>query len=185
MISIFGAGLSDPAAQTTLDMDGTDLTVLLASAFQINAVVPESVGVGSHALTVHSAFGSAQQQVNVVAVAPGIFQVGNPPVGAVTNTSYALIGPGNPLPRGQSLIIFATGLGTVAKNGNFSNTTAAVTAVLNGTELPVQFAGLSPQYPGLYQVNVAIPLSTPPGLGIPLTLKVGGQASNAVNTAVQ
>jgi uncharacterized protein (TIGR03437 family) len=185
MISIFGAGLSDPAAQTTLDMDGTELTVLLASPFQINAVVPESVGVGSHALTVHSAFGSAQQQVNVVTVAPGIFQVGNPPVGAVTNTNWALIGPGNPLPRGQSLIIFATGLGTVAKDGNFANTTAAVTAVVNGTELPAQFAGLAPEYPGLYQVNVAIPPSTPPGLGIPLILKVGGQASNAVNTAIQ
>jgi uncharacterized protein (TIGR03437 family) len=185
IISVFGAGLADPSAPTALDLDGTSLTVLLASPFQVNAVVPASVAVGSHLLTVHSAFGSVQQQVSVAAVAPGIFQVGVPPIGAVTNTSYALIGPTNPLPRGQSLVIFATGLGAVTQNGNLMNTNAAVTAVLNGAELPVQFAGLAPGYPGLYQVNLAVPPSTPPGLGIPLILKVGGQSSNAVNTAIQ
>jgi uncharacterized protein (TIGR03437 family) len=185
IISIFGSGLSDPSVQTALDMDGTALPVLLASPFQINAVVPADVPAGSHTLTVHSAFGAAQQQISVAAVAPGIFQLGNPPVGAVTNVSYALIGPANPLPRGQSLVIFATGLGTVTENGELSNTNATVTVVLNGAELPVQFAGLAPGYPGLYQVNVAIPSSTPPGLGIPLSLKVGGQLSNTVTTAIQ
>jgi uncharacterized protein (TIGR03437 family) len=185
IISIFGSGLSDPSVQSALDMDGTALPVLLASPFQINAVVPADVPAGSHTLTVHSAFGAAQQQITVAAVAPGIFQLGNPPVGAITNVSYALIGPANPLPRGQSLVIFATGLGTVTENGELSNTNATVTVVLNGAELPVQFAGLAPGYAGLYQVNVAVPSSTPPGLGIPLSLKVGGQLSNTVTTAIQ
>ena len=52
-------------------------------------------------------------------------------------------------------------------------TSAPVTVVLNGTELPTAFAGLAPGYIGLYQVNVLIPAATPPGLGIPLTLKSG------------
>ena len=64
-------------------------------------------------------------------------------------------------------------------------TKAPVTVVLNGTELPAAFAGLAPGYVGLYQVNVLIPATTPPGLGIPLTLKVGGQLSNVVSVAVQ
>ena len=185
IISIFGSGLSDPSAQTTADLDGTPLNILLASPFQINAVVPATVTTGAHNLTVNSAFGAAQQSVTVVSVAPGIFQVGNPPAGAVTNTSYALIGPTNPLPRGQTLLIFATGLGAVTQKGSLSTTNAPVTVILNGAELPTQFAGLAPGFPGLYQVNVAIPTSTAPGFGLALALKVGGQTGNSVPVAVQ
>ena len=60
-----------------------------------------------------------------------------------------------------------------------------VTVLLNGQELPVAFAGLTPGYIGLYQVNVAIPASIPPGLGISLTLKQGGELSNTVSVAFQ
>jgi uncharacterized protein (TIGR03437 family) len=60
-----------------------------------------------------------------------------------------------------------------------------VAVLLNGTELPVLFAGLAPGFIGLYQVNVTIPASTPPGLGIPLALKAGGQQSNSVLVALQ
>ena len=99
----------------------------------------------------------------------------------MTNTSYSLIGPSNPLPRGQAMVIYATGLGAVTQSGQFSVTKAPVTVVLNGTELPAAFAGLAPGFIGLYQVNVLIPAATPPGLGIPLSLKVGGQVSNTVS----
>jgi uncharacterized protein (TIGR03437 family) len=60
-----------------------------------------------------------------------------------------------------------------------------VTAVVNGTELPVSFAGLAPGFVGLYQVNIPIPAATPPGSGVSLTLKQGGQISNAVEIALQ
>jgi uncharacterized protein (TIGR03437 family) len=184
-ISIFGAGLWDLAGATTADIDGVALTMYpVASAFQINAVVPASVAPGAHTLTVHSVFGTAQQQIAVVAVAPGIFLVGNPPVGAMTTANFTLIGPTNPLPRGQTLVIFCTGLGVVTQKGSNFNTNATVTVMLNGVELPVQFAGLS-SFPGLYQVNAAVPSTTPPGLGIPLTLKVGGQLGNSVIVALQ
>jgi uncharacterized protein (TIGR03437 family) len=60
-----------------------------------------------------------------------------------------------------------------------------VTVLLNTTELPVSFAGLAPGFIGLYQVNVTIPAATPPGLGIPLALKAGGQTGNSVLVALQ
>jgi uncharacterized protein (TIGR03437 family) len=140
---------------------------------------------GVHSIRVQSAFGSAQQSVMVSAVAPGIFLLGNPPIGAITNTNYSLIGPANPLPRGQSLVIYATGLGAVTQSGQYSVTKAPVTVVLNGTELVTSFAGLAPNYIGLYQVNVLVPASTPPGLGIPLILKVAGEVSNTVAVSIQ
>jgi len=111
--------------------------------------------------------------------------LGDPPAGAITNTSYGLIGPTNPLSRGQVLIIFATGLGAVRTVGDRSETVSPVTVVLNGAELTPAYAGLAPGFPGLYQVNVAIPASVAPGSGLPLILKVAGQTSNVVKLALQ
>ena len=138
-----------------------------------------------HTIRVQSVYGSAQQAVTVSAVAPGIFLIGNPPVGAITNQNFSLVGPSNPLVRGQSLVIFATGLGAVTQSGQLFKTSAPVTVLLNGTELTTSYAGLAPGFIGLYQVNVTVPASTPPGSSIPLTLKVGGQQSNSVVVALQ
>jgi len=185
VVSIFGTGLSGTGRATAVDMDGTAMRLLLATPFQINAEVPLTMAPGVHNIRVQSVYGSSQQAVTVSAVAPGIFLIGNPPLGAITNQNFNLVGPSNPLPRGQSLVIFATGLGAVTQSGQLSRTSAPVTVVLNGTELPASFAGLAPGFIGLYQVNVTIPDGTPPGLGIPLALKVGGQQSNSVLVALQ
>ena len=184
VVSIFGTGLSGTGKSTTVDMDGTAMRLLFATPFQINAEIPLTMAPGVHILRVQSAYGSLQQAVTVSAVAPGIFLIGNPPIGAITNQNFNLVGPTNPLPRGQALVIFATGLGAVTQSGQLSRTNAPVTVLLNGTELPASFAGLAPGFIGLYQVNVTVPAGTPPGLGIPLTLKVGGQQSNSVLVCV-
>ena len=185
VVSIFGTGLSGTGKSTTVDMDGTAMRLLFATPFQINAEIPLTMAPGVHLLRVQSAYGSLQQAVTVSAVAPGIFLIGNPPIGAITNQNFNLVGPTNPLPRGQALVIFATGLGAVTQSGQFSRTNAPVSVLLNGTELPASFAGLAPGFIGLYQVNVTIPAGTPPGLGIPLMLKVGGQQSNSVLVSLQ
>ena len=140
---------------------------------------------GVHTLRVRSVYGVAQQSVSVAATAPAIFEMGNSGMGAVLNQDFSMNGPANPLPRGQVLVVYATGLGAVARQGQLSVTTAPVTAVVNGQELPVEFAGLAPGYIGLYQVNVPIPAATPPGLGVSLTLKEGGQLSNTVSVALE
>ena len=185
IMTIFGAGLAGPGSATTVDMDGSVATVLWASPFQINAQVPPGIAPGVHTLRVSSLYGVAQQSVSVSAVAPAIFLMGNPSAGAVLNQDFSINGPANPLPRGQVLVVYATGLGAVTRQGQLSVTTAPVTAVVNGQELPVQFAGSAPGYVGLYQVNVPIPTAMPPGLGVSLTLKEGGQLSNTVVVALQ
>jgi uncharacterized protein (TIGR03437 family) len=185
VVSIFGTGLSGMDKSTTVDMDGIAMRVLFATPFQINAEIPLMMAPGVHILRIQSMYGSLQQTVTVSAVAPGIFLIGNPPVGAITNQNFNLVGPSNPLPRGQALVIFATGLGAVTQSGQLSRTNAPVTVSLNGTELPVSFAGLAPGFIGLYQVNVTIPAGTPPGLGISLMLNVGGQQSNSVLLSLQ
>jgi len=185
IFSIFGTGLAGSGTATTVDFDGTAATVLSASPFQINAVVPPGTAPGTHTLDVASAFGNAQQTVTVSPVAPAIFLIGNPPVGAVVNQSGTLNGPSAPLPRGQVLIIYATGLGAVVKQGQLSVATTPVTVMLNGQELPTAYAGLAPGSIGEYQVNVTIPANTPPGLSVALALKQGGLLSNTVSVALQ
>ena len=185
IMAIFGVGLAGPGASTAVDFDGESASVLSASPFQVNAIVPPDLAPGTHTLRITSAYGTAQQTVTVSTVAPAIFLVGSPAVGAVTNQDNSLNSPSNPLVRGQTLVVYATGLGAVVKQGQLSVTAVPVTVVLSGQELPVAFAGLTPGIPGLYQVNVAIPTATPPGLGISLTLKQGGQMSNIVSVTLQ
>jgi uncharacterized protein (TIGR03437 family) len=189
IMAIFGTGLSGvpfgPGGATSVDLDGTIATVLWASPFQINAQVPPGIAPGVHTLRVRSVYGVAQQPVSVSAVAPAIFLMADSGMGAVLNQDFSMNGPANPLPRGQVLVVYATGLGAVTKQGQLSVTATPVTALVNGQELPVEFAGLAPGYVGLYQVNVPIPAATPPGLGISLTLKEGGQLSNTVAVALQ
>ena len=187
-VAIFGSGLSGPGTTTSVDIDGAAAQILVATPFQVNVVVPASVAPGSHTLHVQSAFGSAQQAVAVSAVAPAVFQIGSPAVGAVQNQDLTLNTPSNPLARGQTLIIYCTGLGATVKQGQYSVAATPVTVVLNGQELAanlVSFAGQTPGVPGLYQVNVTIPANTPPGLTVTLALKQGGQLSNVVNVALE
>lgn len=182
LFSIFGSGLSGPGTATTVDFDGVSATVMAATPFQINAMVPPTVTPGAHVLRVQSAFGVTQQTVTVSAVSPGIFLIGDPPTGAVENSGdYSVNTSSNPAARGQALIIYATGLGTL----NQGIADATVTAVLNGVEMPVQYAGAAPGWPGLNQVNVVLPASMPPGLGLSLMLKVSGQASNTVYVSIR
>lgn len=184
IISIFGTGLALNNT-TTVDIDGADAQVLAATPFQINAVLPSNIAAGPHTLTVHSPYGSAQQTITLLPVAPAIFEIGTPAAGAILNQNSTLNSAVNPLPRGQVLVIYATGLGAVVKQGQLSIASSPVTVILNGQELPAAFAGLAPGSPGEYQVNVLIPATTPPGSGIFLTLKQGGQLSNTVTVALQ
>jgi uncharacterized protein (TIGR03437 family) len=60
-----------------------------------------------------------------------------------------------------------------------------VTALLNSVELPVQYAGLTPGFIGLYQVNVPIPAGNAPASNLSLSLKANGVVSNTVSVVIQ
>ena len=185
IMAIFGTGLSGAGSPTSVTVDGTPAQVLFASAFQVNAQLPPATSPGTHVVQVNSAHGTASQQVSVSAVAPAIFLLSAPSAGAVLNQDFSINTPANPLPRGETLLIYATGLGATAKQGQYSITSTPVTAVVNGVEEPVAFSGLAPGFVGLYQVNLLIPSSIPPGSQVPLSLKQSGQVSNLVAVSIQ
>ena len=127
---------------------------------------------------------SSVYTVPLATYSPGVF--------AITDGSYVPISAANPARRGQSIIIFANGLGPVdatqtsggpASNTVFTNTLGVPTVTIGGSSAPLQFSGMTPGLVGLYQVNVQVPAGASSGTQ-PLNLGIGG-ASASVNVVVQ
>jgi uncharacterized protein (TIGR03437 family) len=189
LFSIFGAGLFGPSADTTVTFGSEAAKIILKTPFQINGQVPGDLAPGTYPVTVQSAWGSVTQSLSVSTTAPGVFVVavetGNRTVGAVINQDGTLNDLGTPARRGDVLTVYCTNLGAVQPQGNLSVTVSPVTALLNSSELSVQYAGLTAGFIGLYQVNVPIPGGTAPGASVGLSIKAGGVVSNTVNVAIQ
>jgi uncharacterized protein (TIGR03437 family) len=56
------------------------------------------------------------------------------------------------------------------------------TVLIGGQPAQVVFAGLSPQFVGVNQINVAIPASTPTGNAVSLQISLGGVTTSAAVT---
>jgi uncharacterized protein (TIGR03437 family) len=185
VFTIFGSGLAGVGVNTSVAIDGEAVQVLAATPFQINAVIPQDLAPGSHMLQVQSPFGLVSVTVQVVANAPAIFVMGSQVESAVINQDGSTNSSIKPAARNQVVTIYATGLGTVTRQGNASLVDVDVVAVLAGVELKSSFAGLTPEFVGVYQVIVPIPEATPPGLDLPLLVRQGGVESNTVSISVQ
>jgi len=135
---------------------------------------------------------------------PGLYAVSGNGTGQgaiIINGTATLAAPSNspysaqPARRGVDYIdIFATGLGPVtnqpatgapAPSNPLAYTSNSVTVTIGGVAATPTFAGLAPGWVGLYQVNVQVPANAPAGDAVPVTLSVGGVASNQVTMAVE
>jgi uncharacterized protein (TIGR03437 family) len=180
LVSIFGAGL----AGSSVTVNGESASVLAALPFQINAQIPSDIPTGTATVAVTSAAGSATAQIALSSVAPEIFTI-SPAQAGIANQDNTLNTASNPASRGAVIVIYGTGFGAVGSSGGVSPVRAPLSVVIGGSTLAPLFAGLAPGVVGLYQVNVALPSSMPPGLALPLYLKQGNASSAPVTVAVQ
>ena len=97
-----------------------------------------------------------------------------------------------PAARGDSVVLFATGLGaanpqpaTGAGAAAGSVSVLAPTVTVGGVLATVSFSALIPGTAGLYEVVVQIPAAAPTGDAVPVTLSAAGVSSNTVTIAVQ
>ena len=60
-----------------------------------------------------------------------------------------------------------------------------VTVTIGGQPATVQFAGLSPGFAGLYQINAVVPAGVTPGNAVAVVLQTAGQVSPPVTMAVR
>jgi uncharacterized protein (TIGR03437 family) len=163
---------------------------------QINAQLPYAVPTGTAQVAVtRGGTLSAPANFNVIPAAPGIFAV-NYGVGqaiAYGNSDGQLAAAAGSVPGAtthpakigdpQELVILATGLGAVnppvttgsaVTDNQLHYTVVTPTVLVGGVEAQLEFSGIQPQFPGVYQLNIIIAAGTPTGDKIPLQLVMNG-----------
>jgi uncharacterized protein (TIGR03437 family) len=193
----------------TVLMNGTAVPLFFVSPLQINFQVPwQLLSLSTATLTVTTAGGTSPSiTVNLSAAGPGIFTVNttnSATQGAIqianTTIFVAPVGaiPGvtsRPATTSDVLTIYCSGLGAVGNTptsgavagsgATLANVVAPVTVTIGGQSAPVLFAGLSPGFVGLYQVNVQFPTGVKSGNAVPVIVSTANLNSNAATIAVQ
>ena len=167
---------------------------------QINAMLPYTIPVNTtNQLSVRR--GTRRSNfVDVVidSVQPSIFTINQSGAGqgvVVDGTNPTVVTDvRNPATRGGVVIIYAEGLGAVDQPvvagqavppSPLARAQAPVTVTIGGQNAPVLFAGLTPFFTGLYQLNVTVPQNLIPGDALPVIITAGGKASLPVTIAVR
>jgi uncharacterized protein (TIGR03437 family) len=184
LVSIFGTGLAAASGTTSVTVDGRQVAVSLATPFQVNVALPADLAPGERLLRIESSYGSAEQPIRLEEHAPAIFFLGGGRP-AMINSDGKINSPDTPARRGTALVLYGTGFGSLQPRGSLWETVTPVTADLQGHPVTVLFSGQAPGFPGLYQVNLMIPDSTPPGLRQVLRLRQGGADAGPLTVAVQ
>lgn len=211
LISIFGRNLATSEASappplptimggTCITLDNVPLPLIMASAQQVNATLPQTVTAGRHSLVVRSLdnnMASAGSQVSVTKYAPAVFvdQNGSPAIyhadgRAVTKDARAK--------RDEQLSIYATGLG-VTKGGKVTAGAGAPADTLAVTdrvqvffgnpgykeaEMIVNWSGLVPGTVGLYRIDITVPGAHIKGDALPVQIRIGGVNSPSTGPAI-
>ena len=175
--------------------------IFFASPYQVNYQIPAEAAAGPALLELVKADGAIfTENIVIDTLAPGLFTadstgqgyaagyitrvkagkiMGNEPIVSFENGRFVPL----PINLGADdeevfLILFGTGLRHRNANGR-------VTARLNGTEVPVLYAGLQPYFVSLDQVNIQIPKSLRGKGVIDLNLNIDGKNANTVQISVQ
>ncbi len=181
--------LAGTSVRLTVAGQSADALMLYTSASQVGAVLPSGTPPGQGTLTVsYEGQTSASVPVNIVDQAPGLFTVNQQGTGpaAVTDENFAWIARERPAYPGQTVILWATGLGPVAGDeakAPLPGPIAGVGATVGGRPATIQYAGRSGCCAGLDQVHVVIPQGTG-GCEVPVVLTAGGVASNTATIAI-
>ena len=209
---VFGAYLNDgpQVASTTIGQDGKVVTSLGGTTVSVNNIpapilyslnsqlaiqIPFEVA-GQSSVPVTVTVGgqtSAPRTINIAAAAPGLFTVNMAGTGdaiVVHSDGVTLVTPQNPARPNEVVVMYGTGLG--ALNPSLGTgvpsgvSTAIAPAVLLFGTVPavIDYAGTTPGYLGLHQINARIPANPPTGNAVPILFSVGGTQSNVATIAI-
>jgi len=187
---------------TSVTIGGEPLPLYVVTAGQINAMLPFDLPVNTslQVVVTRGTAMSAPQPVSLISSQPGVFtQAANGEgIGVVvivhSDGSWVEVGGANSATAGDTLVIYCTGLGDVtpravagfpAPVSPVSQVIDTVTLTIGGVSVPVSFAGLTPGFTGLYQVNATVPSGIAPNQQAPLVLSQGGRASATVTVPMQ
>jgi minor extracellular serine protease Vpr len=176
---------------------GVDSALYDVRSSQLTFLIPYSVTPGLQAVTITTGSTTVTGSVRVISSAPGLFTKDTqvPPKGAVRNQDGATENSSSaPAKRGEIISIYATGpgaLSTTVQDGAAPGATPLVTTkstpqvFIGGVEAQVQFSGLNPDAPGLWQINVVVPNQSFISGRVPVQVFMDGVDSNEVYVFVQ
>ncbi len=124
---------------------------------------------------------------------PGLYTANSAGTGQIAALNYnpdgtfaGINGPGNGLTvNGGVISLWLTGQGKVSNPppdgvapGVTISTDTTPTVYINGFQAQVIGSVLSPQFPGVWQINAVIPPRTPPGSVVSVFVQMDGYSSN-------
>ncbi|HUP03514.1 MAG TPA: hypothetical protein VMU19_05970 [Bryobacteraceae bacterium] len=158
-------------------VDGSPAPLFYVSPGQINFLMPPNRIAGPVTIwTVLNSTAGPLVTITLQAAAPALFASAADPGFAVAQQwpLYGVIAPESPAPPGAIVILYATGLGPTepypvmpAEIPTFAGEIvqfADLRVLLNGAPLPasqVLYAGICPNFAGLYQIDLILPADAP------------------------
>jgi uncharacterized protein (TIGR03437 family) len=215
LVSIFGSGLADGTlvnnsatlatqlGSTSVSISGVPLPMVFVSDGQVNALIPYELAANApHQLIVRRANAiSVPAPISIADNQPGILATAGNGKGQghvyVINPAQAqiLADTKSPAKAGDVLVLYVVGLGPVnppIKSGDpapfdkLEPATGTASLTIGGVQAQVVFAGLTPGFSGLYQINAVMPSGVRPGSQVPVVIAVNGRASaGAITMAAQ
>jgi uncharacterized protein (TIGR03437 family) len=196
-VSIYGLGLALAAMQATtipfptslggtqVLVNGAAIPIQYVSPSQVNAVLPPTLS-GLVTLTVMQMTGQHTVNVLIEAAVPAIFTADGTAASAINAVTGAVVTTSSPLHGGDYVSLFLTGLGaTTAGAGGLQYGTIQPGVTVAGQACTVQFAGLSPQFPGVDQINCQIPTGLGANDSAPVVVTANGRSSNTATLVLQ
>jgi uncharacterized protein (TIGR03437 family) len=212
LVSVFGRNLggADTFSRTPLPtvLGGTCVTLnnqplplFMTSAGQINAQIPHELAPGRYPLVIRAVekkLAAAPQTLTVARYAHAIFADPDTKRAAIFHQDGRAVTRDHPAKRDEPLVMYATGLGGTTGGRVVTGTPAPAEPLAEVTDLKVFFgdvryrqaevivdwAGLTPGYVGLYQINLRVPGDHMRGAELPVTLRIGGVDSQTSGPVV-
>jgi len=184
-------------AGVKVTIEGTDAPIYDVRSSQLTFLVPYSVTPGVHAVQITTGGATVNGSVRVISSAPGLFtkDTQTPPRGAVRNQDGATENASSsPTRRGDVISIYATGPGVLSQQPQdgaapgaspLISTRSTPQVFIGGIEAQVQFSGLNPDAPGLWQINAVVPSQSFVTGRVALRVFMDGVDSNEVTLFVQ
>ncbi len=224
LVVIYGTSLSsgtyyptsavapESLGDTSVTIGGIAARLIAATPSALYALVPYNLTGSEAVVRVKTQAGeSAPITIQLTPTSPAIYTVNQQGTGqavvVLANTANLAAPVGTaagarPARAGETLTIYATGLGVVSPsigpgvnscdpagicNPDFSNVTirraiSTPTIEIGGAAIPagnVTFAGLAPTFVGLYQINFVLPASTSKGGAVPIVVRQGNTSSRS------
>ncbi len=163
-----GSSLPNALADVVVAVNGARAPLMFVSPHQVNAQIPWALTPGPAAITVFvDGEPGNTVLVTVADFAAGIFL-------AVHGEDCEPVTAARPVVPGQTLLVYATGLGPAAGASGNWDTWAKPAVSVGDQPAEVETSQLVPGAAGLYQVRIRVPGGVEPGATVPLVLTIGG-----------